>query len=138
MGIQFAELDTLYAESDFVTIHTDLNDGTRHLIGEAALAKMKPTAILVNTARGPIVDPEALGRALREARIAYAALDVFDPEPIPMESPLLGMDNVILTPHIASASIQTRTRMATMAAANLAAGLKGERLPHCANPEVYR
>lgn len=138
MGVQFAELDTLYAESDFVTIHTDLNDGTRHLIGEAALAKMKPTAILVNTARGPIVDPEALGRALREARIAYAALDVFDPEPIPMESPLLGMDNVILTPHIASASIQTRTRMATMAAANLAAGLKGERLPHCANPEVYR
>lgn len=138
MGVQYATLDTLYAESDFVTLHTDLNETTRHMIDDAAFAKMKPSAILINTARGPIVDPAALYRALKDGQIAYAALDVTEPEPIPLDSPLLTLDNIILPPHIASASFQTRTQMATMAAANLAAGLKGQRLPTCVNPEVYQ
>jgi glyoxylate reductase len=138
MGVQYADLDTLYAESDFLTIHTDLNDATHHMIDDGALAKLKSTAILINTARGPIVEPEALYRALSEGKIAYAALDVTEPEPIPEDSPLLTLDNIIVTPHLGSASMQTRTKMATMAAANLAAGLNGERLPNCVNPEVYR
>jgi len=98
---------------------------------------MKPTAILVNTARGPVVDPDALYHALTQEQIAAAALDVTEPEPIPPDSPLLGLDNLIITPHIASASVATRDKMATMAAANLIAGLKGERLPYCVNPQVY-
>ncbi|MBI3362314.1 MAG: D-glycerate dehydrogenase [Chloroflexi bacterium] len=138
MGAQYAALDTLYAESDFITLHTDLNDTTRHMIDDAAFARMKPTAILINTARGPIVDPNALHRALKDGRIAYAALDVTEPEPIPLDSPLLTLDNILLPPHIASASFQTRNKMATMAAANLAAGLNGARLPNCVNPEVYK
>jgi glyoxylate reductase len=93
---------------------------------------------LINTSRGPVVDPQALYRALSGGTIAYAALDVTEPEPIPLDSPLLKLDNIIIAPHIASASIQTRTKMATMAAANLIAGLKGERLPNCVNPEVYK
>ncbi|MBI4769513.1 MAG: HNH endonuclease [Chloroflexi bacterium] len=99
--------------------------------------RMKPSAVLINTARGAIVDPAALYRALRRGQIAAAALDVTEPEPIPPDDPLLQLDNLIITPHIASASVQARDKMATMAAANLAAGLRGERLPHCANPEVY-
>jgi phosphoglycerate dehydrogenase-like enzyme len=138
LGARYVDLETLYAESDFVTLHTDLNAATRHMIDDAALAKMKPTAILINTARGPIVDPDALYRALKAGTIACAALDVTDPEPIPPDSPLLALDNLIIAPHIASASVQTRTKMATMAAANLAAGLQRQPLPHCANPQVYR
>lgn len=137
LGATYADLDTLYAEADFVTLHTDLNPSTHHLIDDAALAKMKPTAILINTARGPIVDAGALRRALQAGTIAYAALDVTEPEPIPLGDPLLALENCIIAPHTASASIQTRTRMATMAAANLVAGLRGERLPNCANPAVY-
>lgn len=131
------DLDTLLRESDFVTLHTPLTDATRHLIDAAALEKMKPTAILINTARGPVVDHDALFRALKDRRIAYAALDVTDPEPISMASPLLELENVIVTPHIASASQATRGKMAQMAAANLIAGLKGDRLPYCANPALY-
>lgn len=138
LGARYVDLETLYAESDFVTLHTDLNAATRHMIDDAALAKMKPTAILINTARGPIVDPDALYRALKAGTIACAALDVTDPEPIPPDSPLLALDNLVIAPHIASASVQTRTKMATMAAANLAAGLQRQPLPHCANPQVYR
>ncbi len=137
LGAEFAGLPQLYAAADFISLHTDLNATTHHLIDAAALAQMKPGAILINTARGPIVDAEALYRALRDGALAYAALDVTEPEPIPPDSPLLTLDNVIIAPHIASASIQTRTKMATMAAANLVAGLRGERLPHCANPAVY-
>jgi glyoxylate reductase len=98
---------------------------------------MKSTAILVNTARGSVVDPQALHQALKEKRIFAAALDVTDPEPLPPDSPLLALDNLIVVPHIASASRSTREKMATMAAENLIAGLKGERLPNCANPDVY-
>ena len=104
---------------------------------DVRLKMMKSSGILINTARGPIVDPEALYRALSSGTIAYAALDVTEPEPIHPDNPLLSLDNIIITPHIASASFQTRSKMATMAAANLIAGLKGECLPNCVNPQVY-
>jgi glyoxylate reductase len=137
LGAQRVDLDTLLRESDFVSIHTPLNDETRSLIDAAALANMKRTAILINTARGPIVDAAALYHALNDGTIAYAALDVTDPEPIPEDNLLLTLDNIIIAPHIASASVATRGKMARMAALNLLAGLKGERLPHCVNPQVY-
>jgi glyoxylate reductase len=136
-GAEFADLDTLLQESDFVSLHTVLSEETYHLINEARLRKMKPSGILINTARGPVVDPEALYRALHSGTIAYAALDVTEPEPIQAADPLLSLDNIIIAPHIASASFQTRNKMAVMAAANLIAGLKGRRLPHCVNPQVY-
>ncbi len=134
---QAVDLDTLLKESDFVTLHTPLNQDTYHLINRETLAKMKPSAILINTARGGVVDPQALYQALAARQIAYAALDVTEPEPIPLDSPLLTLDNLLMAPHIASASRETRSKMAWMAAENLIAGLKGKRLPHCANPEVY-
>jgi glyoxylate reductase len=130
-------LNDLLRESDFVTIHTRLSDVTYRMMSDEQFKLMKRSAILINTARGPIVDHAALYRALKTGQIAFAAVDVTDPEPLPMDSPLLELDNIIITPHIASASIQTRTKMATMAASNLIAGLNGEQLPHCANPEVY-
>lgn len=132
------DLDTIYREADFVTIHTPLTKETYHMVNEEAFRKMKPTAILVNTARGPVVDLDALYRALISGEIAGAALDVTEPEPIGLESPLLKLDNIIITPHIGSASVATRDKMAIMAAANLIAGLKDERLPHCVNPSVYK
>ncbi len=131
------DLQTLLQESDFVSLHVPLTPQTRGLINRDALALMKPTAVLVNTARGPVVDQAALYEALRERRIFAAALDVTDPEPIPMDSPLLTLDNCLIVPHIASASVTTRNMMAQMAAENLLAGLRGERLPNCVNPEVY-
>lgn len=134
---QQVDLDTLLRESDFVSIHTPLLDETHHLFGRETLSKMKKTAILINTARGPVVDPQALHQALTEGWIAGAALDVTEPEPIPMDSPLLELENLIICPHIASASQSTRDQMSWMAAQNLISGLKGERLPNCANPEVY-
>jgi glyoxylate reductase len=137
LGVEYVGLEQLLREADFVTLHTPLTDETYHLIGRAELQAMKPSAILINTSRGGVVDPEALYFALNTGEIAYAALDVTEPEPIPMDSPLLDLDNIIIAPHIASASITARTKMATMAAENLTAGLKGERLPNCANPEVY-
>lgn len=136
-GAQFVDRDTLLRESDFVTLHTVLSPETYHLMDDARLKMMKPSGILINTSRGPVVDPAALYRALRNGVIAYAALDVTEPEPIQTDDPLLTLDNIIIAPHIASASFQTRNKMATMAAANLIAGLKGERLPNCVNPEVY-
>jgi glyoxylate reductase len=135
-GARRVSLETLLRESDFVTLHTPLTEETRHLIGAAQLRAMKRTAVLVNTARGPIVDEEALAEALREGRIFGAALDVFAEEPIRPDSPLLGLENVVLLPHIGSASVATRRRMATMAAENLIAGLKGQRPAHLVNPEV--
>lgn len=131
------DLETLLAESDFVSAHTPLTAETRGMINRERLALMKPTAILINTARGPVVDPVALHEALSERRIFAAALDVTDPEPIPPDSPLLTLDNIIIVPHIASASVATRQKMALMAAENLLAGVRGERLPNCVNPEVY-
>jgi len=136
-GLEYKDFDALLKESDFVTIHTVLSPQTHHLISEREFGLMKETAVLVNAARGPIVDPEALYRALKEGQIAYAALDVTEPEPINMDSPLLELDNIIIVPHIGSASYATRGKMAEMAARNLIAGLKGERLPTCVNPEVY-
>ena len=138
LGATFVDLDTLLRESDFVSLHTDLNPTTYHLIDAAALAKMKPTAILINSARGPIVDPVALADALRRGVIAGAGLDVTEPEPIPLDDPLLKLPNCVIVPHIASASVATRGLMARMAADNLLAGLRGERLPNCVNPEVYQ
>lgn len=137
IGAQCVDLTTLLERSDFVSVHVPLNDQTHHLINKETLQAMKPTAVLINTARGPVVDTEALYEALRDQVIGYAALDVTDPEPIPADHPLLTLDNVIVAPHIASASYATRGKMATMAAENLIAGLKGERLPNCVNPEVY-
>jgi glyoxylate reductase len=136
-GAQYVDLDTLLRESDFVTLHTVLSQDTYHLMDDERLQMMKPSGILINTARGPVVDPAALYRALSSGTIAYAALDVTEPEPIKPDDPLLTLDNIIIAPHIASASFQTRNKMATMAAANLIAGLRGERLPNCVNPQVY-
>jgi lactate dehydrogenase-like 2-hydroxyacid dehydrogenase len=131
------DLDTLLHEADFVSLHTPLTDQTRGLINTDTLKRMKPTAVLVNTSRGQVVDQEALYAALSAKRIFAAALDVTVPEPLPPEHPLLRLENCIILPHIASASWRTRERMSQMAAENLIAGLKGERLPNCVNPEVY-
>lgn len=136
LGITYADLDTLLRQSDFVSMHTPLTNETRHLVNADFLHKMKSTAILINTSRGPVVDQMALYAALRDGMIAGAALDVTDPEPIAMNDPLLTLENCIIAPHIASASVTTRTKMATMAAENLLAGLRGERLPNPVNPEV--
>ena len=138
LGATFVELDELLGRSDFVTLHVSLNDDTRHLIDATALERMKPSAVLVNTARGPVVDQAALADALREGSIAAAGLDVTDPEPMAADDPLLQLDNCLVVPHIASASYATRGKMAEMAAANLLAGLRGERLPNPVNPDVYR
>ncbi|MGQ9833088.1 MAG: 2-hydroxyacid dehydrogenase [Candidatus Villigracilaceae bacterium] len=134
---QPVDLATLLREADFVSLHTPLTDETYHLINAQTLALMKTTAVLINTSRGPVVDNQALYAALKARRIFAAALDVTDPEPLPMDSPLLELENIIILPHIASASRSSRENMSRMAAENLIAGLKGERLPHCVNPEVY-
>lgn len=132
------DFETLLEESDFVSLHTPLTPDTRQLIDAEALSRMKPTAVLVNTSRGPVVDMDALYEALRDKRIFAAALDVTDPEPLPMDHPLLTLENLVIAPHIASASVTARGNMAWMAANNLIAGLKGEQLPNCVNPQVYR
>lgn len=137
LGYRYVDQDTLLAEADFVTLHTVLNDKTYHLIGEAELAKMKPSAILVNASRGPVVDPKALYDALKNGVIGAAALDVTEPEPILTDDPLLTLDNCVIVPHIASASVKTRGEMSRIAAQNLVNGLKGERLLTPVNPEVY-
>jgi glyoxylate reductase len=136
LGATYTDLDTLLGESDFVTVHAALTDETRGLIGARELALMKPAAILVNTARGPLVDQAALYEALRSGKIAGAALDVTDPEPLPPDSPLLTLENVVITPHIASASFATRSEMARLAAANLLACLRGELNENVVNPEI--
>jgi glyoxylate reductase len=123
-------LEDLLDRSDFVTLHSPLTPETRGLIGDETLARMKPTAYLVNTARGPIVDSDALGRALHAGQIAGAALDVTDPEPLPGGHPLLDASNLLVLPHLGSATQATRARMADKAVDNLLAGLAGERMPH--------
>jgi len=138
LGIEYVDIDSLLARSDFITIHVNLTPETLHLIGPKQFEKMKRTMILVNTSRGPIVDNMALYEALRSGKIAFAALDVTEPEPIPVDHPLLTLDNVIVVPHIASASVATRTKMGLMAADNLIAGLKGEMPPNAVNPEALR
>ena len=128
-GATFMTLEGLLPQSDFVTLHVNLSPETKGLINAERLGWMKPTAVLVNTSRGPVVDSLALADALKAGRIGAAALDVTDPEPIPVDHPLVGLDNCLIVPHIASASRATRGKMAAMAAANLVAGVRGEPLP---------
>lgn len=128
-----AELDELLEHSDFVSIHAPLTPETHHLIGPHALARMKSSAILINTARGELVDQEALIRALEDGLIAGAALDVTTPEPLPPDDPLLDAPNLIVTPHIGSATRTARERMADLAVDNLLAGLDGQPMPHQVN-----
>ncbi|HEX5691552.1 MAG TPA: D-glycerate dehydrogenase [Roseiflexaceae bacterium] len=136
-GPTYASLERLLAESDIVSLHCPINDETYQLIDRDALALMKPDAILVNTAHGLIVDTKALLETLRHKAIV-AALDVTDPEPLPADHPLLALPNVLVTPHIASASVATRTRMALLAAENLLEALRGERPRHLVNVEAWQ
>jgi len=139
LGVKYIpNLLELLSSADFITLHVPLTAETHHLISTAELVAMKPTAILINTCRGPVVDQKALYQALKSRQIFAAALDVTEVEPIPPDDPLLTLDNIIIVPQIASASVTTRTKMATLAAANLNAGLRGEIPPHCVNPEAVR
>jgi len=131
-------LDQLLARSDFISLHVPLTSETRHLIGANQFAMMKPNAVLVNTSRGAVIDQAALYQALKTRQIFAAAIDVTEVEPIPPDDPLLTLDNIIITPHIGSASFFTRHKMAVMAAENLLAGLRGEVPPYCVNPEALR
>ncbi len=137
LGVEWAEKEQLLREADFVTLHVPLLPATRHLIGARELATMKPTAYLINAARGPVVDEAALVEALEKKRIAGAALDVFENEP-QVYPKLVAMPNVVLEPHMASASVETRTRMAVMAAENVVAVLEGKRPPNLVNAQVWR
>lgn len=136
LGLIPADLDTVLRESDFVSLHVPLLPETHHLIGERELALMKPTAVLVNTARGPVVDGAALARALKVGRPGFAALDVTEQEPIALDDPLLSLPNCIVTPHIASGSFATRAKMASLAVENLLEALAGRTPPTCLNPEA--
>ncbi|MFC1920515.1 2-hydroxyacid dehydrogenase [Chloroflexota bacterium] len=131
------ELTELLARADFISIHVPLTPETRHLIGADEFAAMKPTAILINTSRGPVVDQKAMYNALKDGEIFSAAIDVTETEPISPDDPLLTLENIIIAPHIGSASFPTRTKMAVMAAENLLAGLRGELPPNCVNPEIF-
>jgi glyoxylate reductase len=136
LGATWVTLTELLEQADFVSLHVPLAPETTRIIGEAELRRMKPTAYLINTARGAVLDEQAVIRALQEGRIAGAALDVFEQEPeVPLA--LRELENVVLVPHIGSASVATRTRMAVMAAENLTAVLRGERPPNVVNPEVW-
>ncbi|MEW6086247.1 MAG: D-glycerate dehydrogenase [Chloroflexota bacterium] len=131
------DFETLLDESDFISLHTPLTPDTHQLINAEAFSKMKPNAVLVNTSRGPVVDLDALYNALKEKRIFAAGLDVTDPEPLPLDHPLFTLENVLVMPHIASASKPARDKMSWIAAKNLIAGLEGKHLPNCVNPQVY-
>ncbi len=137
LGVKYiSQLNELLSTSDFISVHVPLLPGTHHLIGASEFALMKPTAVFINTSRGPVVDQKALYEALRSGKIFAAGIDVTEVEPISTDDPLLTLENVVITPHIASASVHTRKNMAMMAAENLIAGLRGEVLPNCVNPEV--
>lgn len=138
MNARYVPLDELLQQSDFVSLHAYLSDSSRGMIGKSQLEMMKPSAILINTGRGAMVDHDALYTALKDHTIAAAALDVFDPEPIPPNHPLLSLPNIIITPHIASASTATRHQMAAMTIENILAGLDRKPLPYCSNPEIYQ
>jgi D-3-phosphoglycerate dehydrogenase len=137
-GIEYVSFDDLLRQSDVLTLHAPLLPETRGLIDAAALAKMKPSAYIVNTARGPLVDELALAKALHAGQIAGAALDVFEREPLPSASPLRQAPNLILTPHIAGVTQQSRTAMVAMAVQNVARVLRGEAPLFCVNPEVLK
>jgi glyoxylate reductase len=138
LGLKYMPFEDVLKESDYFSIHVPLLPETRHSIGAKQLALMKKSAFLVNTSRGPVVDEQALIKALQEKRIAGAALDVFEKEPVDMSSPLIGMENVVIVPHIASASIETRTAMAVMAAQGIVSVLKGEVPPNIINKELLK
>jgi phosphoglycerate dehydrogenase-like enzyme len=133
LGITRLSLSQLLAQSDFVMLTTALTPETRHLINSKTLAQMKPSAILINLARGAVVDTPALVAALQNGTIAAAALDVTDPEPLPASHPLYQLENCLIVPHIGSATANIRRRMAELACKNVLAGLAGTPLPHCAN-----
>jgi len=135
LGVKKADLDTLLKESDFISIHVPLTQETHHLIGEREFSLMKHSAHLINTSRGPVVDEEALVQALQNRRIAGAGLDVYEHEP-QLTPGLTELDNVVVVPHIASASTETRTKMATIAAQSITDFFEGLRPAHCVNPEV--
>ena len=135
-GVAQVSFNQVITESDFLSLHIPFTENTQHLINQGVLKRMKSTAILINTSRGKVVDQRALCHALKEHQIAYAALDVTDPEPLPAQDPILALPNCLIAPHIASASVSTRMKMAIMAVDNLRAGLNGQPLPYCVNPEV--
>jgi lactate dehydrogenase-like 2-hydroxyacid dehydrogenase len=129
-GVKRVDFDTLLRTSDIITVHLPLTPSTWGIIGAEELGKMKPAAVLVNTSRGPVIDEKALAEALKGRRIRGAALDVFEEEPTPLGNPLLGLDNVVVTPHCASATWETRRKMAEMDVANIRAYLEGRRPPN--------
>jgi len=137
LDVDYVSLERLLTQSDFISLHLYYSPAVHHMLNKAAFEQMKPTAIVINTARGAVIDPEALTWALSNHKIAAAGIDVFDPEPIPAGHPILKLENVVITPHIASAGKETRRRMALMCAENILAGLKGLTIPYCANPQVY-
>ena len=136
LHIDYRPFPDVLRQADFISVHVPLSEQTRHLIGREQFALMKPTAVFVNTSRGPVVDQQALTEALAARRIFAAGIDVFEREPVPAGDPLLTQGNVIVAPHIASASVPTRIRMATLAAENLVTVLQGKRPPNPVNPEV--
>ena len=133
LGVVYAPFENLLAESDFISVHVPLTPETRHMFNDEAFGRMKPTAIFINTARGAVVDETALLRALDSQRIAAAAIDVAEVEPIPKTDMLLRLPNLLVTPHIASASVATRQRMAGMAVDNVLEALSGKTPEHCVN-----
>jgi glyoxylate reductase len=137
-GAKKVDLDTLFRESDFISIHVPLMKETQHLVNAEKLKLMKKTAYLINNSRGPVVDEKALYAALKEGRIAGAGLDVFEQEPTPVDNPLLKLDNVVVAPHISSASYETRSKMAEMVADNLVAFFEGKKPPNLINPDVQK
>jgi glyoxylate reductase len=137
-GIVYASLDDLLTQADFVSIHVPLTNKTLHLIGKEQFNLMKNTAYLINTSRGPVIDEKTLYEALNTRKIAGAGIDVFEKEPIDPKSPLIDLDNIVMTPHIASASTDTRMAMAMMAATNLIAVLEDREPPNAVNPEIKK
>jgi len=138
LGIEYRPFTDVLRDADVLSVHVPLSEQTRHLIGREQFGMMKKTAVFVNTSRGPVVDQRALADALASRRIFAAGIDVFEQEPIPADDPLLRLDNAVVAPHIASASVPTRIRMATLAAENLVAVLQGRRPPNPVNPEVLK
>ncbi len=136
LGAQRVELDELLAASDFLSVHADLNPSTQGMFSTKQFSQMKPTAVFVNTSRGPLVDQIALAQTLRDRKIFAAGLDVTDPEPLPPDHELYQLPNCIIAPHIASATVATRDAMARLCAENLLAGVQGNPLPHMVNPEA--
>jgi glyoxylate reductase len=135
LGLEYVDrMPELLSRSDFISVHVPLTRETHHLIGAAEFATMKPTAVFINASRGAVIDQQALYETLKSGKIFSAAIDVTETEPIPMDDPLLTLKNIVITPHIGSASVLTRTRMSLMATDNLLAGLRGGALPNCVNP----